>query len=110
MIGAGTFINPLLKIVTTVAVLAAMYFFILKPILDTTEDAVNRAFDSTAPAIKEAERASRQARRQLRNAGAPPSQAPNVTRNTSINEAQKILRCIERANGDVNQISACNQP
>lgn len=37
MIGAGTFLNPLLKIVTTVAILAAFYFFILRPVLDTTE-------------------------------------------------------------------------
>jgi len=107
MIGAGTFINPLLKIVTTVAVLAAMYFFILKPILDTTEDTINRAFDTAAPAIQEAERASRQARRQLRNAGAPASQAPNVTPNTSINDAQKILRCVERAHGDVAKLQRC---
>lgn len=37
MIGAGTFLNPLLKIVTTVAILAAFYFFIIRPVLDTTE-------------------------------------------------------------------------
>ncbi len=29
MLGAGTVINPILKIVTTVAVLAAVYFFII---------------------------------------------------------------------------------
>jgi hypothetical protein len=42
MLGAGTVINPIIKIVTTVAVLAAIYFFIMKPILDTT----NTAFES----------------------------------------------------------------
>lgn len=46
MLGAGTVINPILKIVTTVAILAAAYFFIVKPILDTTEDTFNTAFDS----------------------------------------------------------------
>jgi hypothetical protein len=39
MIGAGTVINPILKIVTTVAILAAAYFFIVKPVLDTTNSA-----------------------------------------------------------------------
>jgi len=29
MLGAGTIINPILKIVTTVAILAASYFFIV---------------------------------------------------------------------------------
>ena len=37
MIGAGTVINPIIKVVTTVAILAAVYFFIVKPSLDTTE-------------------------------------------------------------------------
>ena len=37
MVGAGTIINPILKVVTTVAILAAVYFFIVKPSLDTTE-------------------------------------------------------------------------
>ena len=42
MLGAGTVINPIIKIVTVVAILAATYFFIVKPTLDTT----NEAFDS----------------------------------------------------------------
>ena len=37
MIGAGTIINPILKVVTTVAILGAVYVFIVKPVLDTTE-------------------------------------------------------------------------
>ncbi|MDQ3728787.1 MAG: hypothetical protein M3355_04285 [Actinomycetota bacterium] len=38
MIGAGTIINPILKIVTTVAILGAVYLFIVRPVLDTTEN------------------------------------------------------------------------
>ena len=44
MLGAGTIINPIIKIVTTVAILAAVYFFIVKPTLDTTEDAIDTSF------------------------------------------------------------------
>ena len=40
MIGAGTVINPIIKIVTTVAILAAVGIFIVKPVLETTEKAV----------------------------------------------------------------------
>jgi len=54
MLGAGTIINPILKIVTTVAILAASYFFIVEPILDTTENAINEG-------SKQAERAQREA-------------------------------------------------
>jgi hypothetical protein len=38
VIGAGTIISPIIKVVTTVAILAAVYFLIVRPILDTTED------------------------------------------------------------------------
>ena len=46
MIGAGTFINPLIKVITTVAILAAVYFFFVKPALDTTED-ISNSFGSS---------------------------------------------------------------
>jgi hypothetical protein len=42
MLGAGTIINPLLKVVTTVIILGAVYLFFVKPALDTT----NNAFDT----------------------------------------------------------------
>lgn len=38
MIGAGTFINPILKIITTVVILGAVYIFFVKPALDTTKE------------------------------------------------------------------------
>ncbi|HEX2127925.1 MAG TPA: hypothetical protein VHF58_01775 [Solirubrobacterales bacterium] len=50
MLGAGTIINPIIKVVTTVAILAAVYFFIIAPILDTTEESFN-AFDDAFPDV-----------------------------------------------------------
>ena len=46
MLGAGTVINPIIKIVTVVAILAASYLFIVKPVLDTTESTIDRGFDA----------------------------------------------------------------
>jgi hypothetical protein len=48
MLGAGTIINPIIKVVTTAAILAAAYLFIVRPVLDTTEDSFDtfeNAFD-----------------------------------------------------------------
>jgi hypothetical protein len=48
MLGAGTVINPLIKVITTVAILAAVYIFIVKPALDTTNsafEAFSESFD-----------------------------------------------------------------
>ena len=50
MLGAGTVINPIIKIVTTVVVLGAAYLFIVKPVLDTTD----KAIDSAGAAIDKA--------------------------------------------------------
>ncbi len=46
MLGAGTIINPIIKIVTTVAILAAVGIFIVKPVLDTTVDISNDVNES----------------------------------------------------------------
>ncbi len=46
MLGAGTIINPILKIVTTVAILAAVGIFIVKPVLETTEEVSKGVNDS----------------------------------------------------------------
>ena len=53
MIGAGTIISPIIRIITTVAILAAIYFFFVKPALDTTEsissnisDSIDESFDN----------------------------------------------------------------
>ena len=47
MLGAGTIINPIIKIVTTVAILAAIGIFIVRPVLDTTEDAIDSAAEQS---------------------------------------------------------------
>ena len=47
MLGAGTIINPIIKVVTTVAILAAIGIFIVRPVLDTTEDAIDTAAEQS---------------------------------------------------------------
>ena len=49
MLGAGTVINPIIKIITTVVILGAVYLFIVKPALDTT----NNIFEETFGAFDE---------------------------------------------------------
>ncbi len=43
MLGAGTAISAVIRVVSAVAILAAVYFLIVKPILNTTEKAVHDA-------------------------------------------------------------------
>ncbi|HYU62124.1 MAG TPA: hypothetical protein VEK39_15320 [Solirubrobacterales bacterium] len=109
MIGAGTFLNPLLKVVTTVAIIAAIYFFMVRPILDTTEDisggithSVNKGLNQAAKAQKQAQQAEQQAQQQ--GAQSFEIQANDV----SQKQADKLLKCVQDAGGDVDKIQACN--
>jgi hypothetical protein len=100
MIGAGTFINPLLKIVTTVVILGAVYLFLVKPILDTTNDTINRAFDAAQPALRQAE--------DLANQHGVPNLGARIRRqDVSTAEANRIVRCMRRADSDVEKLQRC---
>ena len=85
MLGAGTVINPIIKIVTTVAVLAAAYFFIVKPILDTTNNAVDRSFDAFGQSFN--------------GFGGLPNQVQSQVRHAinDTNSSQRLQECIQRA-------------
>lgn len=103
MIGAGTIISPIIKIVTTVAILAAIYFFFVKPTLDTVENTTRGAFesfdlpDNVSPGVKETVREAQKLQRQASKASS-----------AQIADATKLLECINDASGDVEKISACN--
>ena len=99
MIGAGTFINPLVRIITVVAILAAVYFFAIKPILDTTNNTINRAFDQSQPLIDRANNLAR-------SSGATKIHIPQ---SASTQKAERLLHCVQRAAPDVKGIEACQR-
>jgi hypothetical protein len=104
MIGAGTFISPLLRIVVTVAILAAVYFFIVKPVLDTTNSVVDRSFDQFgnfddfAPDVQKSVRKAQKLQDQAQ-----------ASSDAQIAEANKLLDCITEAGSNINQINRCNE-
>jgi hypothetical protein len=104
MIGAGTFISPLIKILTTVAILAASYFFIVKPVLETTDNAIDRGFeqfdnfDEFGPNVQKSVREAQKLAQQQQAAS-----------NAQVDEANKLLECITDADGNVTVIQRCNQ-
>ena len=84
MLGAGTIINPILKVVTTVAILAAAYIFIVKPILDTT----NTAFESFSDSFNGFDDLPGQIQTQVGEAF------------DSTDDSKALQRCIKRAIGE----------
>ena len=106
MLGAGAVINPIIKIVTTVAVLAAIYFFIVKPVLDTTETVSSGFNESLGGVSKSVNKSIKQA-----NEAAAQQGAGTVTfesEGLSPKQADTLLKCVQNAGGDVNAIQACN--
>lgn len=114
MIGAGTVINPIVRIVTVVAILASVYFFIIRPTLDSTENITSKAFDSGNDISRNihnnVQRSLRQANRATQGAFDSTNhiQVPKAS-GGGTQSAAKLLRCIQNAAGDITRIQACNQ-
>jgi hypothetical protein len=107
MIGAGTFINPLLKIITVAAVLGATYLFIVRPVLDTTEEVSSNINDSVSQSLESTNEQIDEALDQA-GTGTQTIEIPQSSQD-SIKEANRLLDCIQRANGNVDKIQRCNR-
>jgi hypothetical protein len=96
MLGAGTVINPIIKIVTVVAILAATYFFIVKPVLDTTErsfDAFGAGFGDLPAQIQEDVDAALET---SNSSGALQNCIERAVTRADAPNAQRVNRCVER--------------
>lgn len=105
-------VRGLIRLLVTVGILAAVYFLIVSPILDTTNETIDRAFDASSD-LQES------INEQLEESGVDKlpdfdSQGTNAALDQAIENApdkrtKNLLRCIQRADGDVDAISACQQ-
>jgi methylthioribose-1-phosphate isomerase len=107
VIGAGTVINPIIKIVTTVAILAAVGIFIVKPVLETTEKAVEGA----GRQIEAQQRASRHASRDadLQFATSRAESFAQSLQSAWPAAARQVDQCIRRARNDVRAMDRCDE-
>jgi hypothetical protein len=115
---AESAIRSLIRLLVTVLVLGAVYLFIVKPILDTTENTFNQAFDASGTFQTEINRSLRSAGLDgvdLGDPGSVKAEVGDVDLSTAISNApnrrtKRLLRCIDRADGDVAAISRCTAP
>ena len=80
----------------TVGVMAAIYFFILRPVLDTTSKTV----ESISGPIREAQEQAREAQEQLQ-------EDTKNGDNGSATDLNKLQRCVQKAGQNVNALQAC---
>ena len=115
MIGAGTIISPIIKIVTVVAVLAASYYFIVRPILDTTEDITNDVSGSISQSQQQSDQAAAEAEQQASQAEITSTRQQATSYANSLlagsqpwTEASKaVLTCTKKAGEDINKLDKC---
>ncbi len=93
----------------TVGILAAVYFFVVKPALDTTENIsrevnnnVQRGFEQTdvTNINKTIDDVNRQVQREIKK---------SLRASKQQGDADKLIRCIQRARQNVNKIQRCSE-
>ena len=111
MIGAGTIINPIIKIVTTVAILAAIGIFIVRPILDTTEKTIGEVNESVRQSQEQAQQRSQEL---AQNIELETSQSRTSSFIASLNStwpgaAREVRSCIKRAGDKLGPTQRCER-
>ncbi len=103
----GNLTAGIIRLLVTVGILAAAYFFIVKPVLKTTDDAI-KSTDSTLQSSfdsaglddlgKALENVSHQVKVQV-------TRSFHVARKHG--NPKKLLHCVERADGNAHRIRRC---
>lgn len=83
----------LVGLLVTVGTLAAVYFFIVKPVTDTTES----AFDSVAPAIESVQEQIEEAQKQ----------AAEAAQQGNPGSLKQLQQCIAKAGQNTNRLERC---
>jgi len=105
----GNVTAGIIRLLVTVGILAAVYFFVVKPTLDTTKTISHEVNGNIHQSLKEAhigdinktiENVNRQVQREIKK---------SLRHAPSHSAADKLLRCIQRAHQDVHKIERCNE-
>jgi F0F1-type ATP synthase membrane subunit b/b' len=105
----GNVTAGIIRLLVTVGILAGVYFFVVRPVLDTTEKVSHEANESVQKSLKEAnfgdisksiEDVNRQVQREIKR---------SIRHAPSHSAADKLLRCVQRAHQNVHKIERCNE-
>ena len=108
----GNLSAGIIRLLVTVGILAAVYFFLVRPALDTTEKIshetnvnIQKGFESSdfneiGDINKQIEDVNRRVQREVQRSLRQSQQQGN---------ANKLIACIQRANQNVNKIQRCSE-
>jgi hypothetical protein len=92
----------LVGLLVTVGILAAVYFFVIRPATDTANNAINSFSEPLKQAEKQAALAQQQLQQNVKSGG-PGSQSAD------LNQLNKLQRCVQKAHQDVNRLQRCTK-
>jgi FlaG/FlaF family flagellin (archaellin) len=114
----GNLTSGIIRLAVTVGILAAVYFFIVRPVLDTTNHAVdsaNKQFEKSFDNSFESPTVNTKAiEAKVNKTIEDVNRQVQVEVHRSFHTAkvhgnpEKLLRCIEKANGNVHRIERCS--
>lgn len=108
MIGAGTILSPIIKVVTTVAILAGVYFLIVKPILDTTERTATGISSNISQSQQDsAQRAAEADIEATRNSATSYANTLLAGSQPWTEASKAVLTCIRKAGDSVSKLDKC---
>lgn len=105
----GSLTSGIIRLLVTVGILAAAYFFIVKPVLKTTDNAIdsaNKSFEKSfhvkgadiTDINKTLDQVNRRVQREIRHSFHSAEKA---------GDPQRLVKCVKRAHGDVDRIKRC---
>jgi hypothetical protein len=103
----GSLTSGIIRLLVTVGILAAAYFFLVKPVLKTTGEAIkttNQSFEKSfggnglGDISKTIGDVNKRVEREIRRSFHTAEKKGNPKR---------LVRCVKRANGDVHRIQRC---
>jgi hypothetical protein len=103
----GSLTSGVIRLLVSVGILAAAYFFIVKPVLHTTDNAINSANKTFEKSFGSnglddightLQNVNREVRRQV-------THSFHVTK--AHGNPKKLIHCVQRAEGDVHKIQRC---
>jgi hypothetical protein len=105
----GNVTAGIIRLLVTVGILAAVYFFLVRPALDTTENISREANQSIQKGFQRSDVSdinatiddvNRQVQREIKR---------SLRASKQQGDADKLIRCIQRAHQDVNRIQRCSE-
>ena len=98
----GSVTSGIIRLAVTAGILFLVYLFLLKPVLDTTNDAFDKAFNSTGldQIGKTIEGVNKQVQHEVQRSF-------RQTQRQGGGKTDRLIRCVKRAHGNPKRLQRC---